>query len=421
MITEIDKDTTIFDILSKKPSFNDLKKLLTSEPYNIIVAEDTLSNDKGMSQNLFLLKYNQIHSDFSYKLVRQCRGIIFDKDTYACVCYPMDKFFNYGESHAVEIDWDSAAVTEKIDGSLIKLWFSHKLSKWIISTNGTIDAYKAKLSDINGFTTFGELVESALKTYKHSWYDFTQILDSESMRHDTIMLEVVSPFNRVVVPYDTPRLFFLSLRNMKNLEEYTFSFFPASVVLHIEEPKKIKLSNQSLTGLVEMAKNLPFSEEGYVVVDKNFNRIKVKSPAYVAAHRLKNNGVLTIARLVEMIKTNETDEFVSYFPDYKKYLDEIQRAIDYMAKKIHFEFATAEAFVAEESFEDERAKRKRYAQFFAKSPYSGYLFTLLNSKMKLSIPAIKELILKDSCDKLAKVIEANFKINLDVQGVIENE
>ena len=71
------------------------------------------------------LKYILAVSDLSNPIVQECRGIIVRKDDngkYICVCRAMDKFFNWGESNAHSIEWDSAAIQEKIDGSLIKVW-----------------------------------------------------------------------------------------------------------------------------------------------------------------------------------------------------------------------------------------------------------------------------------------------------------
>ena len=51
----------------------------------------------------------------------QCRGLILRKDTNQPVCVPFYKFFNLGEEQAHAIDWGTASVYEKVDGSLIKV------------------------------------------------------------------------------------------------------------------------------------------------------------------------------------------------------------------------------------------------------------------------------------------------------------
>ena len=48
----------------------------------------------------------------------------------------------------------------------------------------------------------------------------------------------------------------------------------------------------------------------------------MKSAAYLAVHRLKGNGVLSYARAIEIIRTNEIDEVIAYFPEFKDALIE---------------------------------------------------------------------------------------------------
>jgi hypothetical protein len=68
--------------------------------------------------NLVLLNYSQINSPMNEPIVQECRGLILDEaDNWRVVCRPYDKFFNYGEPNAVEVDWGTASVYEKLDGS----------------------------------------------------------------------------------------------------------------------------------------------------------------------------------------------------------------------------------------------------------------------------------------------------------------
>ena len=69
------------------------KDLIQEFPYYISIVDD---------EKYFLLKYQQIKSDFNNDIVKECRGIIFDKTTLKPVCVPFFKFGNYGESYADE-------------------------------------------------------------------------------------------------------------------------------------------------------------------------------------------------------------------------------------------------------------------------------------------------------------------------------
>ncbi len=59
------------------------------------------------------------------------------------VCWPFDKFFNVQEQYAADIDWKDARVLEKIDGSMIKLfWYK---DAWRFATSSTCDAEDAAI------------------------------------------------------------------------------------------------------------------------------------------------------------------------------------------------------------------------------------------------------------------------------------
>ena len=106
--------------------------------------------------DLCIFNYD-IGCKFEDPIVQEARGIIIDTNNLQVVCWPFRKFGNYSESYADNIDWSSARVQEKIDGSIIKLWFNKDTDKWVWSTNGVI--YASKTSNSLGFN-FLDLIKS---------------------------------------------------------------------------------------------------------------------------------------------------------------------------------------------------------------------------------------------------------------------
>lgn len=82
---------------------------------------------------------------------------------------------------------------------------------------------------------------------------------------------------------------------------------------------------QSLEDIQKAANSLPWDEEGYVVCDANFNRVKIKSPQYVMAHYARNNGVINTERLVQIVLDGEQEEFLVYASDYADELHKIEK------------------------------------------------------------------------------------------------
>jgi hypothetical protein len=96
----------------------------------------------------------------------------------------------------------------------------------------------------------------------------------------------------------------------------------SDVSYYFSLPERYALS--TLEDVKAAADALPWDEEGYVCVDKNFNRCKIKSPAYVLAHHARSNGVITNKRLIEVVLRNEVNEFCIYCSEYEDRIKEIQ-------------------------------------------------------------------------------------------------
>jgi len=260
-----------------------------------------------------LLKYNQFDSDFSLPLVRECRGIILNEsDSYRPVCIPFFKFGNFGESYVPEIDWSTAHVQEKLDGSLIKLW--NYQGEWHISSNSEIDARNAHIS-----STFlpGKDRTDLYTLFMDAWGKTGVQLDTLNQNY-TYMFELTSPFNRIVVKYDETVIHHIGTRDNKTFKE-------CNMDIGIPKPREFPL--KTLEDCIESAKMLGYDEEGYVAVDRFYNRVKIKSPRYVALNYM-SQGVSTWGKVVEIIQRNEQEEFLTYFPEYKDVFTNILNRIN---------------------------------------------------------------------------------------------
>lgn len=292
----------------------DWATLLVEKPFCLKIKEDG---------PFVMFSYDQIYSDFNNPIVQEARGIIFKKGKWENpVCWAFNKFGNYGESYVPDIDWDTAFVSEKIDGSLIKVWWDW-CGGWHVSTNGTIDAFKAEINNVK-MANFGDYFCSALFKYYDSFDDFTSNLDMNI----TYMFELVGPYNRVVVPYEEPDLYFLGARNKHSGEEFGCKAVVAGALGlgKFKLPKIYQLN--SLEACIICSETFSWDQEGFVVADASFNRVKVKSPSYVLAHFMRNNNVITRKHLIKVITQNEVEEFLCYAADYTDALFEIKRLMD---------------------------------------------------------------------------------------------
>ena len=220
-----------------------------------------------------IFNYN-FDSPFSDPVVQEARGIILDTEKLEVVCWPFRKFGNYHESYADDIDWSTACVQEKVDGSIIKLWFSEREDRWIFSTNGTIDAADATVEDSWDGLSFEDAILSA-ENYK-------DIRTEDLDRNKTYIFELVGPKTQVVVRYDKPLLYHTGTRSNITGQE-------TDEDIGIIRPARYPL--QSLEECIEAARKLNsdgdgVEYEGFVVVDAAWHRVKIKSPDYILKHKI---------------------------------------------------------------------------------------------------------------------------------------
>lgn len=142
-----------------------------------------------------------------------------------------------------------------------------------------------------------------------------------SGNHDyTYMFELVSPYNKIVIDYPEPKIYHIGTRDNRTFEEL-------EIDIGIEKPKQYDLKTEQ--EVKKAAEKLPYNEEGYVVVDKYWNRVKIKSPSYVNAHRLVNNHVINKEKVLDLIRANEQGEFYLISQNIKKFLIKLKKNLKF--------------------------------------------------------------------------------------------
>ena len=216
-----------------------------------------------------------------------------------------------------------------VHNSIMKLWCYD--NKWHVSTNGNIDAKDAPVPDIrkNNFEElFWEGVRKNISidntVCPYSIPGWLRSLNPER----TYIFEMVSPYTRVVIPYEETNVFFLGARHNELNIQYGCDEHSAYAMNTQMFPRPKIYSMNSLEDIINAANELPWDEEGYVCYDKDFNRCKIKSPKYVMAHFARNNNVITRWHLIDIILKGEMDEFIIYASDYKDQIECVKKLMD---------------------------------------------------------------------------------------------
>lgn len=331
---------------------DDWEEILSTEPYHLKIKRAEGEEYK----NLCIFNYFQALSDFSIPEVKEARGIIINVKTLEVVCWPFRKFSNFGEPYADTIDWSTARVTEKIDGSIMKLWYNKPAEKWELSSNSIIDAYTSVASPISG------CVARANPVFLGNLFDIAaKQLDKSALDKDkTYIFELCSPENTVVVEHSEPKIYHIGTRHNITGEE-------SNDDIGIEKPKEYALNSleacrafADADGPDEYSKDVlkePIKFEGLVVNDANYNRIKVKNWKYVAVHYYLT--AISPHDVVEIILEGEADEFLTYFPQHKETFKFFTERFNKLTEHIQNVMDTA---IAE--YERLEHNRKAFASFW---------------------------------------------------------
>ena len=254
-------------------------------------------------------------------------------ETLDVVCWPFRKFGNYNESYADKIDWDTARVQEKIDGSIVKLWYNNLFKQWQFSSNSVINAYEAVINIACDFS-LGSLVEMAVNYPELHGIIIDGMLDQNC----TYIFELTSPYNQVVVKYGNIYLTHIGIRNNITGEEIR----PSGKYIRKPQEYILKSLDDCINAAVELNKGEDgfvsnVSHEGFVVVDDKWNRIKIKSPDYLMLHHMSSNSNFSKERIIKMIRNNLVDvqNISTQFPEfahYFKYYDYRITELEYQAK-----------------------------------------------------------------------------------------
>jgi RNA ligase len=225
---------------------------------------------------------------------RECRGIVFSKQTGDVVSRPLHKFFNIGErdeTQAYRLDWSRVVrVMEKRDGSMVH---TVKLNnQFRLKTKASIDTDVAKKA------------EAAFAT-KRNLQGFTAELVNEGY---TVIFEFTSPSARIVIGYPEEELQVLHVRHdktgvyMDKRDVYERAYrFGIKVVDEVNEFK----SFDDLLDAMKTRENI----EGWIVQFDDGDMVKFKTEWYLKRHR-----VMTYYRerdIAELILDEQIDDIKS--------------------------------------------------------------------------------------------------------------
>lgn len=232
-----------------------------------------------------------------------------------------------------------------VHNSLIIVYHDIFTKQWCAATRAVPEA---DLLMDNGIFTFRTLFEKALKeTCGKSFDEYANGLN----KNITYCFELTTPYNRIVCDYKDSRVTLLAARNNTTFKEFILSDLWSkkwlskddclnSYFVSDKDKEYIKTVDDDKSCLIDVPYDLngvpfvrtytytsvnelinlvgsfnPMEHEGVVVIDSNFNRIKLKNPAYVAFNRARDVLGSSERNCVEIILQEKDDDVLPYLPE----------------------------------------------------------------------------------------------------------
>jgi hypothetical protein len=188
--------------------------------------------------------------------------------------------------------------------------------------------------------------------------------------------ELCTPYNKVVKLYSESRVYLTGGFKVSTGEELDkFHLDYCAGALNVFRPKVYVFEDFSTDKLLESFKDMESTDEGYVLIDHTRNRLKVKNPTYVDLHHMKGEGALTPRRICDIVFRGETEEVLSYFPEFRDMIIPFQQTYDRMMLEID------EVFEKYKNIESQ----KEFALKVKDLPYANVLFSLRKGLTKSEI------------------------------------
>lgn len=275
---------------------------------------DVLPSIEGRKEFLVMDKGDYIVIDYAYvegdsfddPIRKECRGLIFDKETGDILRRPLEKFDNYGQSFSQDhCDFEQDhIVTDKRDGSMIAPFMN-----------------KGKIR----FGTRAGITEHAEKAERHLTDKLNVALACLIVNNDfTPIFEWTSPENRIVLDYREDELRLLRIRHIETGEyipwEDVEKWADQMGIKTVDRFNGVKVSDEWIAQ--QKAEGLGI--EGFVVFFPHTSfSVKIKTDEYTQMHRAvsyfeRENMVLPI------ILDNQYDDLLPALSE-----DRQQRVRDY--------------------------------------------------------------------------------------------
>ncbi len=284
-------------------NFESFKSVVEAEPYHMKIKTD------DAYPTLYLICGTE-STPYTENWMKECNGLILERDTNRIVCYTFDKMDDFGEDVVdSRIDPATAHFEISVEGALMRLFYYQ--GQWILSTKKCINARRSHWLSKKSFHEMFEEV-----------YPMSQM--NRLNENHCYSFVLCHPENQMVVHYEKGAVYHIATRDMQTFQEI-------DIDIGIEKVPKMEIVNGDISLLSTLKTTENLSYEGYLLVDGNYRRQKFQSVIFKRARELWGNTNQRFYRYLEIRKLGPSimAEYLSYMPHEKtSFIENEKKMVD---------------------------------------------------------------------------------------------
>ena len=374
-----------FKNLFQLNTLSDLEHLAQSNGIDVKYPYRHLKGSNDKRSSILVLDYNQIEAKGSNPISNLCRGLLLDSESFDVIARPFHRFFNYQEQNSDLLLLDklglsndssksSIDICDKLDGSLMKLFFHYPTNQWLIGTRAGCGEHQMMAGQYSYLQAFVDVVTNNTSKYSEQFMiqianrndipqselqqalaDLNQFAKEENLDTDcTYLFELCTPFNSNVVRYAQPMVSFLAANNnhiqhqfiqqaldlnmpsvflngnseaKKELLKQFFELEQKAGVPSFQHqfksecvsyPARYQMNSETndINEVLDVVKMMKGREqEGFVVYIDGIPKVKIKSAEYVTIHHAVGNNTFTANDAIGLVLTHEEEEYLALVPE----------------------------------------------------------------------------------------------------------
>ena len=269
--------------------------------------------------------------------LRLCKSLIYDNGELLSIAPP--KSISYKNfTQMFEFDNENIEISQLVEGTMINMFYNHNNSKWIISTRGAIGGqyfyfrnqyYQDKYNQSRQISFYDMFMEALQAGENEELNDLT-IMKLFDKQH-TYSFVLQHQDNHIVIPIDRPKLYLVAIHKMgiensipvcRSVNKSHFKDFAfVNVLSGIIDIPELYTDSNSYHEAIEKHSSIQATPNdiGIVFYHKKMGvRSKVLCDRYETMKTLRGNNPNIQFQYISLRRTNKVNNFLNYFPRYKK-------------------------------------------------------------------------------------------------------